>query len=1009
MKKMMLLLLMLAVSTAAFAGSLAFDDFNSYTPGDDLLTKTGWTELFASDNPVVDSNEVYTGMGNSVSGLNDNAYASAKLFLGKPINLGSDQTYVTGLMSVPTIESANDEGLFLGFADANTDKLEVRFYKNRNQILVTGQVSTISYNLPANTFEAGKTYLCVVKTVPEVGATSCTLYVGVAEFTGYPLSATEITYQVTRTGVAPTSGLSFSNALWYPRGDGFLVDHAFAGETWADVQDPQPYTLPGPMIGYWAMDECSGTVTADMSGYGNDATATGPIVKAVGKVATGTDLNGEYYNIPSIPEMTSAPSLSVATWVKAKSLDGGYKGVVMTRGVQDGSGSGQNWGLAIEADHFEMRVSGAGIDAAAGTVTVDQWYHVAMVYDGSASQSTLYIDGQPAVGPVATSGIGSILSSGSWQIGTDTYSPGARIPDAVIDEVSIWNTALTPEDVNSLYTDALSGIATDGSTPILCPNVIPEDWINPATLTTSDVLFSKEPGLGKGGFEDLFDYEQDHPDTEAQPYFEPFRIFCEGFEGDGSGNVDPALNPNGDWCSIDDGGWVLQITAQINNGDPAGWETSKYSPTTYPNRSYNSDSHLIVQDDQRASLTSNYAIALPTGADALAVGQNLVIEWFSYMIPGAADPDIVYITPTRVFDQGLGSEYKAEVGTVDEPGTVYTRRTLDWTVDATAAAASTIDLEFDLFSQEGQLRMDAIQVIRAPQFTINEGAPGNVATIPIKLLVDPGQDVTLTVSTSSLSDAPVKYTTDGDQWQLLADVTVSELTFTAGGAGNWNVEQDLLVTSIDNATMDGDRRLTFQIADPNTSLDPNILPSVDFFVVDVIDDEWPRLILSDVADLAVGEKGAGTPGTDTDTFSLALGGLSTSNVVITLTDEPNEVNISPNPIVFTPAEINASTPKLITVTAIADDGPETLIHNTAITFSAAPESGQPTTEYLDNFSSLDVVLVDVYDADCGSDGHVPTILDVTGDCVVDMDDFAYLALRWLDCYTPNEAGCIDVR
>jgi len=986
----MFILLMLAAVTTAVGGPLAYDNFNSYTVGQTLITRTYWSELFASEDATITSALTYPGMGNSVVAPSSN-YASSKMaIVSGTIDLTTDTVYITGLLKVVGATTGAD-GLYLGLANSNTAKAEMRFYPapESNSILTfahpgTGTSASTNHPLAAsddpNSFEVGKTYLCVIKMTP-VNSTTVDLKVGFAEFTGYPIATDEastIKYQVSITDFNVTGFTSYGSVLFYPRGANVLVDHVFVGETWADVQNPQPYVPPvyNELAGYWPMDQDHGKIAPDMSAYGNDGTTTSNVLWDWGKVAAAAD-PGSYFTTGLT--QVAGTGLTVAGWFKPTATATGYRGAFATRGIADDTGAGQNWGIAFDNDHWECRTSGEATDSPTilGAGDINKWYHVVQVWDGTAHTTTLYINGQVNVGPQAQAAVSLIAGCTDWPICDDLN----RYFVGLVDELAIWNKAMSLADVNKLYTDGLAGIGADGSTPTAPPRLPPLDWLDPDTLTGGDVIFSKEPGLGNGGFEDLFEYYEAHEDYVEQDPNLPFRIFCEG-----------RLTPAENYCSIDDGGWTATVIDQGSELNPAGWETPKYNLSGYPSHQYEGDTGFLIQTYQEVELVSDYGV----DATMLADGDSLAIEWFSRE---TSDNYGTVITAYLIFDKGLGTEHEVEVGSLYEQSNDYVKRILYYAMEGTA---TTLDVKLNMDSIYGQLRLDNVQVIRSPMQVIDEDPTNNVASFPIKLLVNPGQAVTLTAS-ASVDDvnAAVKYSTVKSKAYTLSNLTVSELTFTTG---NWNVEQNLTVTSNGNSTVDGDRRITFQIADPNIA-DPNIVPSLDYFNVFVIDDEVARVLLTGADNLQVGEKSAGPTASDTANFYLALSGLSPSNVVVTLSDDPNEVDITPDTLTFTPAEIVANTAKMITVKAIADDGPETLVHTTAISFAAAPEAGQPSNDYIDLFPTESVV-VNVYDADCGSTDFESQILDVTGDCIVNTADFAELALRWLECYAPNVSGCI---
>lgn len=92
-------------------------------------------------------------------------------------------------------------------------------------------------------------------------------------------------------------------------------------------------------------------------------------------------------------------------------------------------------------------------------VSTNMWYFGAGVYDGSSM--TFYLgqdDGShtlPALASNTTSGSGNILNStGDLWIGADPFHPGdaERMFDGAIDDVRIYNRALTASEINAVYT-----------------------------------------------------------------------------------------------------------------------------------------------------------------------------------------------------------------------------------------------------------------------------------------------------------------------------------------------------------------------------------------------------------------------------------------------------------------------------------------------------------------------------------------------------------------------------
>jgi hypothetical protein len=76
-----------------------------------------------------------------------------------------------------------------------------------------------------------------------------------------------------------------------------------------------------------------------------------------------------------------------------------------------------------------------------------------------------------------------LSTSGPWFIGYDDCCGGTRDFNGLIDDVGMWNQALTPAEIQEIYDDGLNGIGIGGATT---PLTITDVTVNPngsVTLT----------------------------------------------------------------------------------------------------------------------------------------------------------------------------------------------------------------------------------------------------------------------------------------------------------------------------------------------------------------------------------------------------------------------------------------------------------------------------------------------------------------------------------------------
>ncbi len=117
-------------------------------------------------------------------------------------------------------------------------------------------------------------------------------------------------------------------------------------------------------------------------------------------------------------------------------------------------------------------------------------------------------------------------------------------------------------------------------------------------------------------------------------------------------------------------------------------------------------------------------------------------------------------------------------------------------------------------------------------------------------------------------------------------------------------------------------------------------------------------------------------------------------VEITISDylSPDQVEITPAVVTFNSS--NWQNAVEITVSAIDDVFFERPTHDTRLSFAVAASDTSPYYGI-----SLNDIEVYIEDNDCGSHGF--SYADVNLDCVVDMRDFAFFALEWIECSNPD--------
>lgn len=218
------------------------------------------------------------------------------------------------------------------------------------------------------------------------------------------------------------------------------------------------------LVGFWRLDDGSGTVARDLTNTRNGSYTNAP---ARGKgVATRPSAFGTGYNgISQDMRVTSAAaysppttgSMSWAVWTKPN--DGGH-----THVFSKGTTSQYEWGLFRGVLPFPTSGTGfvaymwqaggnfyAQVETGSGVVPNGVWCHVVVTFTiGSALR--IYVNGVQR--GVSTTFVGS-MTANSAQVRVAGRADGQRFYNGEVADFAIWNRALTAGEAMHLYAEGL--------------------------------------------------------------------------------------------------------------------------------------------------------------------------------------------------------------------------------------------------------------------------------------------------------------------------------------------------------------------------------------------------------------------------------------------------------------------------------------------------------------------------------------------------------------------------
>ena len=210
------------------------------------------------------------------------------------------------------------------------------------------------------------------------------------------------------------------------------------------------------MVGYWDLNENTGTTANDKSGYSNNGILfnfnwNSQSNWTTGKFGTGLKFDGtnDYVSIPDSANLDISSNITIEAWFKATST-GDYQIILMKGGHWNGDPVPPVYGLRLtDTNKFSCLIRIGGTEYAndtTATYTDNNWHHGALTYNGSNVKC--YIDG---VNYATLSVTGTIdTNNANVTIGLPRNLVDDRF-SGTIDEVLIYKRVLSPEEIKAAY------------------------------------------------------------------------------------------------------------------------------------------------------------------------------------------------------------------------------------------------------------------------------------------------------------------------------------------------------------------------------------------------------------------------------------------------------------------------------------------------------------------------------------------------------------------------------
>lgn len=229
---------------------------------------------------------------------------------------------------------------------------------------------------------------------------------------------------------------------------------------------------PETAVGVWLFDEGSGDSAEDSSGKGHEGTITGASWTD-GQFGEALEFDGnDWVTIESTSDLQIGEAYTLMAWFYATDISNHR--MIISKNTEylmriDVPAEGNKMSTFVHLSNggWEPRAS-------AGVPDTDTWIHYAVTFDSNENTNNLliYVDGEQA-GMSSRTGASAPTQNpvaiGRWNTGS--YFVG------IIDEVAIFNTALSEEDINTIKDHGLDA-ALGGVSPVEPTNKLTTTWGN---------------------------------------------------------------------------------------------------------------------------------------------------------------------------------------------------------------------------------------------------------------------------------------------------------------------------------------------------------------------------------------------------------------------------------------------------------------------------------------------------------------------------------------------------
>lgn len=210
------------------------------------------------------------------------------------------------------------------------------------------------------------------------------------------------------------------------------------------------------LTGHWTLNEGTGTTAGDSSGNSNTGSILNGALWTTGKMGQALDFDGVNDRVIVSSSATLAPTnaLTLSAWIRPDSVTATQ--FIINKAISTSANG--DYFLVLRNTGVLGIVVNSGVEGARTgntALTTNTWYHVVGTWDGSNLR--MYLNG--VADSIAQPLSGTMANNGD-NLGIGASATGVRPFNGLIDDVRVYNRALSATDVMNLY-----NLATPTPTP----------------------------------------------------------------------------------------------------------------------------------------------------------------------------------------------------------------------------------------------------------------------------------------------------------------------------------------------------------------------------------------------------------------------------------------------------------------------------------------------------------------------------------------------------------------